>query len=54
MRNDSVAHYREIRFNMIKLRAMSLLFENIKMEKAYSDKILLYGNSIKSFGRWSV
>ena len=30
MRNESAIHYREIRFNMIKPKVMSLLFANIK------------------------
>ncbi len=49
MRNDSEVHYREIRFNMYKPRAMNMLFEKIKESKAYNDKVILYGRAIKKF-----
>lgn len=51
MRNDSEKHYREIRFNMIKPKVMSLLFMIPKTGK-YSNKVFIYGNAVKSFGRW--
>ncbi len=53
MRNESSIHYREIRFNMIKPVIMGLLFTKIPMIKKYNDKVLVYGNASKSFGRWS-
>ena len=53
MRNDSYLHYREIRFNMLKPRAMALLFEKIKLEQKYKENIFVYGNAHKTFGRWS-
>ncbi len=52
MRNDSKVHYREIRFNMLKSRAMNLLLEKITLNKAFNENILVYGNAIKTFGRW--
>jgi len=52
MRNDSVIHYREVRFNMIKPKAMEVLFEKIPMTKKFNDKVLMYGNTPRRFGRW--
>jgi len=52
MRNDSPVHYREIRFNMIKPKVMSFLFEKIPLTKQYNDLVLIYGNAQKRFGRW--
>ena len=53
MRNDSPVHYREIRFNMIKGRALDLLFSAIPPTGRYNDEILLYGSASKRFGRWA-
>lgn len=52
MRNDTPAHYREIRFNMIKPKAMKLLYSKITLKKNYNNKVILYGQAIKHFGRW--
>ena len=52
MRNDSEIHYREVRFNMIKPKAMEVLFEKIPMTKKFNDKVLIYGNAPRRFGRW--
>lgn len=52
MRNDSVVHYREIRFNMYKPKAMKLLFSKIEPKKEYNESVFLYGEAIKHFGRW--
>ncbi len=52
MRNDSRGHYREVRFNMIKPKAMELLFLQIPMTKTFSQKVYVYGNANKRFGRW--
>lgn len=52
MRNDSLVHYREIRFNMIKPRVMKFLFENIPLTKKYNNSVLIYGGASKKFGRW--
>ncbi len=53
MRNDSPVHYREIRFNMYKPKAMRLLFSKITSTKSYNKKVILYGEAIKHFGRWN-
>lgn len=52
MRNDSLVHYREIRFNMIKPRVMKLLFDKIPVTKEYSKIVLVHGSAAKRFGRW--
>ncbi len=52
MRNDSPTHYREVRFNMIKPKVMELLFTKIPLAKTFSDKVLVYGDASKRFGRW--
>jgi len=52
MRNDSVIHYRQIRFNMLKPRMMSLLFEKIPQTKIFNEQILVYGEASKKFGNW--
>lgn len=54
MRNDSPGHYREIRFNMMKPKAMKLLYENITTKIDYSETIVLYGEAIKRFGKWKL
>jgi hypothetical protein len=51
MRNDSEIHYREIRFNMNKPKAMRLLFDQITQIKNFNDEVILYGEAIKHFGR---
>lgn len=53
MRNDSDIHYREIRFNMNKPKALHLLFDQIRLKQNYNDDVILYGESIKHFGRWT-
>ena len=52
MRNDSAIHYREVRFNMIKPKVMGLLFAKIPLTKEFNDKVWMYGNVSKHFGRW--
>jgi hypothetical protein len=52
MRNDTPIHYRQVRFNMIKPRMMALLFSKIPMTHTYSDKIFVYGEAAKKFGKW--
>lgn len=54
MRNDSVIHYRQIRFNMIKPRFMDLLFENFTDGEEFFKWVLVYGSAKKKFGRWKV
>ncbi len=53
MRNDSPGHYREIRFNMVKPKAMKLLFSKITLTKNYNENVILYGEAIKHFGHWT-
>ena len=53
MRNDSQVHYREVRFNMIKPRAMELLFSHIPFKHKYNDHVSVYGYAEKKFGRWN-
>jgi len=52
MRNDRVDHYREIRFNMVKPRAMKLLFTHIHQTSQFGEYVLVYGKANKKFGRW--
>ena len=52
MRSDSPQHYCEIRFNMIKDRALELLFDHIPKTADYSPEILVHGTANKRFGRW--
>lgn len=54
MRNDSEIHYREVRFNMIKPKAMEVLFEKIPLTGKFNDKVLVYGNALKRFSRWNI
>ncbi|CEG12995.1 hypothetical protein MSIBF_A3060004 [groundwater metagenome] len=52
MRNDSEVHYREVKFWLNNPFIFKLLLRNIKEVKEYQDRILVYGNAIKKFGRW--
>jgi len=52
MRNDTKTHYREVRFNMIKPRAMALLLEKIPITEKYNEKVVVHGNAFKKFGHW--
>ncbi len=52
MRNDSEVHYREVRFNMIKPKAMNLLFTKIPLSLTFNELVRVYGNANKRFGRW--
>jgi len=52
MRNDSIKHYREMRFNMIKPRIMKLLWSFISRTAIYNKHVWVYGNAVKCFGRW--
>jgi len=52
MRNDSATHYQEIRFNMIKPKMMELLFDKIERIGTYNESVLLYGKTVRTFGRW--
>jgi len=52
MRNDSEVHYREVRFNMIKPKAMDLLFTKIPLSLTFNEIVRVYGNANKRFGHW--
>lgn len=52
MRNDSNIHYREMRFNMIKPKVMGVLFTKIPITKRFNDRVSVYGNAARKFGRW--
>lgn len=52
MRNDTKKHYREIRFNMIKPKAMALLLAKIPETKKFNEKVVIHGSAAKKFGRW--
>lgn len=52
MRNDSAIHYRQVRFNMIKPKVMSLLVSKIAKTGQYNPMVYVYGNASKTFGRW--
>jgi hypothetical protein len=52
MRNDSEVHYREVRFNMIKPKAMDLLFTKIPLTQTFNEVVRVYGNASKRFGHW--
>lgn len=53
MRNDSRQHYREIRFNMLKGRAVDLLRSEIITFGDFSDDVRVYGEAIRTFGNWN-
>jgi len=52
IRNDSNAHYREIKFNWQRKRAIKFLFDNIYKQEHFNENIIAYGEAIKHFGRW--
>lgn len=54
MRNDSVQHYQEVRFNMLVRKIMPLLIGQIKPDaiSEISENIVVYGRAIKTFGNW--
>ncbi len=51
MRNDSETHYREIRFNMMKVKFMKLIFEKIKNKSKFCDNVFVYWEATKRFWR---
>ncbi len=52
MRNDSQAHYQEVRFNMNKPRVMQMLYRFVPHARRFNDEIVVYGAAIKTFGNW--
>lgn len=53
MRTESEVHYRRVRFNMLKQKAMFLLFAHIPKTAHYSSKVAVYGSASKHFARWN-
>ena len=51
MRNDSLRHYQQVRFNMIVPKAMELLFE-IQPSLLFAENVAVYGRAIPKFGNW--
>jgi len=52
VRTDSIIHYREIKFSVSKPKIMKLLYEKIPLVKKFNERVLVYGNAAKKFGRW--
>lgn len=56
MRNDSITHYGEVRFNMLKQPCMTLLREfrpsPFEQSRAYGDEVIVYGRACRTFGNW--
>lgn len=54
MRNDSVNHYQEVRFNMLVQKIMPLLIGQIQPDAIsdISENIVVYGKAINTFGNW--
>ena len=53
MRNDSVKHYGQVRFNMIKDRCFGLLQDEIPEASEWSTEIIVYGYAMRTFGKWN-
>lgn len=57
MRNDSRAHYGEVRFNMLKIPCMEMLeeFEDsiFKNRLKFSNEVIAYGKATRTFGKWT-
>ncbi len=52
MRTDSEQHYPEVRFNMIKPKAVALLLEAITRSEQYSPVVRVYDNALKRFRKF--
>ncbi len=50
--NDSKQHYQEVRFNMIKDRAMTMLYKFLPEKQEFNQDILVYGDAMGKFGNW--
>ena len=53
MRNDSVKHYGQVRFNMIKDRCFELLQDAMLESSEWSPEIIVYGYAVRTFGKWN-
>lgn len=52
MRNDSKGHYGEVRFNMIKRKCVEML-QNAPLDVLqWSNEISVYGQAMRTFGKW--
>lgn len=51
IRNSSPNHFREVLFVVNRKKALELLYNKIKTEKTYVERVLLHGSAIKKFGR---
>jgi len=52
MRNDSEAHYGEVRFNMKKLECMRLLESAELPSRRYSEMVVAHGHAVNTFEQW--
>ena len=52
MRNDSIVHFKEIKFWMSKNKTFELLKANISPAKKVKSKLFLYGKALKTFKRY--
>lgn len=54
VRRDSISHYKEILFSVLKPKIMKLLYSKITNKQNYNDTVIMYGETIKHFGRWKI
>lgn len=54
VRRDSISHYKEILFSVLKPKIMKLLYSKIVSKQNYSDTVIMYGEANKHFGRWKI
>ncbi|MCY3627630.1 MAG: hypothetical protein OXG88_08320 [Gammaproteobacteria bacterium] len=52
MRNESAAHYGEVRFNMNKKPCLQLLRDAELVSNEFTDIITTYGRACQTFGNW--
>ena len=52
MRNDGVRHYGEVRFNVIIPKFIAMMDAAALPQQEYSDEIVVYGQAIRTFGKW--
>lgn len=52
VRNSGENHYKEILFVMNKIKVVELLMEKVKNSQVYNEKVIMYDDAIKKFGRW--
>ena len=54
MRNDSVKHYAQVKFNMRKKRCVQMLYDSDLNDSFYSPEIKTYGKATTNFGTWNL